>query len=371
MSSTSAQRVRWVIPVVNPRRASLRYRCLYPMRELLLRGRDVGIWKEGENIDSSLTLVFDAWTLFPTTGSLATSEAMVNLASTAKQKGARIVLDNCDNQFASVTQTTEWNLGLDRLRKLGSSAHVIVTCSHALSAAMQMNIDGTAEYIVIDDPIEERIWYPSDTFFRSLFSIRRIYSWLKLLKHRIDLMKSSRGQRCTPLVWFGSHGNQFSPGGMSDVLPLKPILERVAESHPISLTIISNQRKKFETNFRNWRIPTYYLEWDRVTFLAALRMHVISIIPSIDNAFTRCKSSNRLTLSIHHGLSVVADPVPSYQAYSDVARIGDWENNLRAMLSDEKKRILALARNQEVVWKKNSISEIAGHWDRLFFPSDL
>lgn len=361
------QRVRWVVPVVNPRRASLRYRCLYPMQELARRGQDVGIWQDGDAIDPSLTLVFDAWALFTTTSSPATAGAMVELAEAARAKGARIIVDNCDNQFASTAESTEWSHGLDRLRRLGRAADVIVSCSQALSDAMQAHLDSPARHVVIDDPIEEQIAYPDDTFFKSLLSPGRKLAWVRVLRHRIALLREQFTGR-TPLVWFGSHGNQFSPGGMSDILPLRHVLERVAESHPISLTIISNQRQKFDANFQRWCIPTHYLEWDRITFLRALKMHEISIIPSVDNAFTRCKSSNRLTLSIHHGLSVVADPIPSYQVYADVARIGDWERNLRELLSDKQGRKSDLVRCQNYVCARNSIATIADNWGHLLFP---
>ena len=366
----TTHRVRWVVPVVNPRRASLRYRCLYPMQELLARGRDVGIWQAGEAVDASLTLVFDAWTLFPTTSSADTAETIAEMANTAQCKGARIVLDNCDNQFASAARSPEWSHGLDLLQRVGQVAVVIVTCSQALSDAMQSHIDSSAQYVVIDDPIEERIRYPDDTFLKSLFSIRQKVAWLRALKHRSALARDQLVGR-TPLVWFGSHGNHFSPGGMSDILPLRPILERVDEARPISLTIISNQRKKFDSYFQNWRIPTHYLEWDRVTFITALKMHKISIIPSVDNAFTRCKSSNRLVLSIHHGLSVVADAIPSYQAYADVAKIGDWERNILSLLNEADGRRLEVIRCQRAVRIRNGNSRIADLWDQLLFDKKV
>jgi hypothetical protein len=369
MRDLTLYRARWVAPVINPRRASLRYRCLYPMQELLRRGKDVGIWRTGEPIDSSLALVFDAWTLFTTTNSKAAADAVVELAVAAQGKGALIVLDNCDNQFASVTQSPEWSYSLSLLQRLGRMADVLVSCSQALSDAMRLHVGGLAQHVVIDDPIEEKIAYPDDLLIKSFFSVRQKLAWLQAIKLRAALIKDQLNGR-TPLVWFGSHGNHFSPGGMSDILPLRSVLERVAESHPISLTIISNQRKKFDAEFHQWSIPTHYLEWDRVTFLVALKMHEISIIPSVENAFTRCKSSNRLTLSIHHGLSVIADPVPSYKTYSDVARIGEWEVNLHSLLSDAKRRRSDRADFQNIVRGRNSVSVVADHWDSVILHRD-
>ena len=366
MDISSPHRVRWVVPAFNPRRASLRYRCIYPAQELLNRGRDVGIWQSGDSVDASLTLVFDAWTLFTTTNSLATAQNLVDLAKTARQKGACIVLDNCDNQFAAITQSTDWSRGLELLQELGHVAHVIVTCSQSLCEAMQANIGGTARHVVIDDPIEEKIRFPDETFLTTFLSIRQKLAWLRVMNLRYQLARD-RLTGHTPLVWFGSHGNQFSPGGMNDILPLRPIFERVAKSNPISLTIISNQRKKFDLGFKNWNFPTHYLEWDRVNFLAALKMHEISIIPSVDNAFTRCKSSNRLTLSIYHGLSVVADPIPSYESYRDIARIGNWENNLQSLLNNVTNRRENLILHKAIVCERNSISKVTDHWENLFF----
>lgn len=360
------QRTRWVAPVVNPRRASLRYRCLYPMQELKRRGQNVGIWRDGEIIDATLTLVFDAWTLFTTTSSATTAEAVVELAISAKRQGVRIILDNCDNQFSNTTDSLDWRGGLDRLQQLGRIADVVVSCSYALSDAMQFHLSGNAKFIVIDDPIEERIQYPDDTLLKSLLSPRQKMAWLRALRHRAELMLDHVAGR-TPLVWFGSHGNQFAPGGMSDIVPLLPVMERVAGSNPISLTIISNHRKKFDDIFQRCPIPTHYLEWDRITFLTVLKMHDISIIPSVDNAFTRCKSSNRLTLSIHHGLSVIADSIPSYQDYADVALLGNWEANLRALLSNAAARNLNLQSKQKNVRSRNSLSVIADCWSDLLF----
>ena len=314
--------------------------------------------------------MFDAWTVFTTTNPLDDAEALVQLAELAGQKGARIVLDNCDNQFANVTESVEWRNGLERLRRLGQAADVFVSCSNALSDAMQSHISSAAQHVVIDDPIEEQITYPDDMFLKSLFSVKQKVAWLRALKHGIALANDKLAGRAL-LVWFGSHGNQFSPGGMNDILPLRPILEQVAESHPISLTVISNHRKKFEANFLGWNFPTHYLEWDRVTFLHALKAHEISIIPSMENAFTRCKSSNRLTLSIHHGLSVVADPVPSYLAFKDAVRIGNWESNLRQLLASPTQRHADLLSAQAMVRSRVGLSQIAMQWSRALFPGAL
>jgi hypothetical protein len=71
-----------------------------------------------------------------------------------------------------------------------------------------------------------------------------------------------------------------------------------------------------------------------------------------------------LTLSIHHGLSVVADPIPSYQSYAEFG-LATWEQNLRPFCLDDVNRRNSDLRCQ-IVRARNGVTTIADHWDRLF-----
>jgi hypothetical protein len=175
----------------------------------------------------------------------------------------------------------------------------------------------------------------------------------------------------TPLVWFGSHGNPFSDVGMLDLLRVAGTLEEINRRYPISLTVISNHRSKFESHFAGWKIPVHYLDWDRVTFLAALRLHDISLIPIGVNDFTRCKSANRLILSLFHGLAVVADDIPSYREFCEVARIADWREGLTAYVADPRVRERDVAGGRLLINERYSLSAIAQHWRQALFPALL
>jgi hypothetical protein len=336
------------------------------MAALQSRGRDAQIYDAGESLAPRTSVVFDAWMLFPSNSNAESSEHLVGLASKLKQKGAFVVLDNCDNQFASTTTRSDWQAGLDRLRRLAAIADVIVCCSEALVQAMHENLNVAAKYKVIDDPIEESIRYPGDSKLKMLLSPARKLAGIKLLALGARIFQL-RTLGYTPIVWFGSHGNQFSPGGMLDILPLKETLESVNRSHRIQLTLISNHRRKFDDNFRNWRFPVHYLEWDRANFMLALKLHEISIIPSTDNPFTRCKSTNRLTLSLHQGLSVIADPIPSYLSYSELVKIGNWRESLIDLLSNRSMRRRQLIQAQTAAWSRAGIERIASDWENVLF----
>lgn len=369
--SVSAQlsdaRAYWVAHEINPRRASLRYRCLYPLGELQRRGWPASIYRYGDSYSNGTPFVFDAWQLFPSVNHEKKADELMNFARMLRAANAKIIVDNCDNQFSAYSELSSWGVGLERLRQLGAIADVMVCCSTALAQALQAQISGPARYCVIDDPIEEKISYPGESKFKRLISPAENFARIKLfiLANKIRLLKIT--ERRTPLVWYGSHGNQFSPGGMLDILSLRSILERINNVYPISLTIISNNRKKFQCNFSNWNFPILYLEWDRANFLQALPLHDISILPVEENSFTQCKSSNRLTLSIYHGVLPVASAIPSYVQFSDLVRLGNWEENLLELLSDRTVRQSELANAQIFIHRSHCLAAISDEWQNLLF----
>ena len=151
---------------------------------------------------------------------------------------------------------------------------------------------------------------------------------------------------------------------MLDLLHVLPALKEIAKDRAISLTIISNNRGKFEQHFSQLDFPTHYLDWDRVTFLQALRLHDIALLPVVDNAFTRCKSANRLSLALHHGLNVVADALPSYQRFAACSQIGQWQEGLEAYLGDASLRAEHLRSGQALVQQHFGPQAITSQWLR-------
>ena len=136
--------------------------------------------------------------------------------------------------------------------------------------------------------------------------------------------------------------------------------------HPLSLTIISNSRRKYRKIFSRWAIPIEYLEWSPNTFLDALRAHSVALIPISTNPFTFCKSNNRLALALHSGLAVVADPIPSYAEFSGACQLANWEGGLRSYLADPLLRARHVAAGRELVEQHSSLYQIVNQWEDLF-----
>ncbi len=357
-------RAAWYLPEVVERRAGLRYRCLYPLAQLRKRGFDVGLLAPGDaqNFD---TVVFDAWGLFPTTAGERQAEASLRLAMELKLRGVKIVLDNCDNQFAGAPSEA-WQRACQRLRNLALLADRVVTCSPTLADEMMNECQLQSRPLVIGDPIETEIRYSSDRLLKSLLSPSRKLSWLRYLRHRYRLGRD-RSAGAMPLVWFGSHGNGFAEGGMLDLKRISPIMARVHQKHPLSLTVISNNRPKFDAEFARLPFPTHYLEWDRINFLASLRLHAISVIPVTANRFTACKSANRVALSLHHGLNVAADSIPSYEEFSAVCALDNWEQGLTNYVSKPALRQAHQEEGAKLATARFSAEQVADRWAQALF----
>jgi glycosyltransferase involved in cell wall biosynthesis len=229
----------------------------------------------------------------------------------------------------------------------------------ALARLLAEEVRGLRPPTVIGDAVETAITCDSGTRWSRWRSGRR----LRWLQHEIA---HDRTQDRVPLIWFGNHGSPYAEGGMLDLLRIQGVLEAASRRHPVSLTVISNSRRKFLQAVAPWRIPTRYVEWHPSTFLSALALHAIAVIPSADNPFTRCKTNNRLALALAMGLAVVADPVPSYEPFARVTRIGDWENGLEDYLSSPEARARDVAAGKELVFRDWSIERIADQWQQFY-----
>jgi hypothetical protein len=349
----------WYAPDANDRRAGLRYRCVYPIQALCNLGVHAELFDARRDAGYDV-VAFDAWTLFPTVGGTTGASQAVTLAQSLKARGTRVLLDNCDNQFAG-KPTAAWRQACEHVRTLARLADHVVTCSEELAAVMQAECGLGTLPTVIGDPVEERITYRSDHWLRALVSPARKASWWRYLQHR-QRIGAERARGVTPLVWFGSHGNAFADAGMTDLARLLPLLAQLNAEHPLSLTVISNHRGKFDAHFGGQTFASHYLDWDRITFLASLRLHDIALLPITHNDFTRCKSANRLTLALHHGLNVVADGIPSYREFQGCTFLDDWPGGLRAYLGSPELRRRHREAGRVLAQARYALPHVAQQW---------
>jgi hypothetical protein len=185
--------------------------------------------------------------------------------------------------------------------------------------------------------------------------------------YKLDkFISANHVNRTTHLVWFGNHKAGYKDSGLAHVNKIRPMLEKVNQSDPLALTVISNSRDVFDQVFTGWQLPVFYLDWSAHTFYKAMKRHKIAVIPIDVNEFTKVKTNNRIALSLFLGLGVVADSIDSYQVFSDCSFLDCWESGLRSYLEQPELLDEHAQCARRLIQEKFSIEIIASKWRELF-----
>ena len=136
----------------------------------------------------------------------------------------------------------------------------------------------------------------------------------------------------------------------------------LAARAPVSLSVISNDERKFRRLFAGWRLPGTYLPWHAHTFSRALRLHSLCVVPVGLNPFTRCKTNNRVATALLHGLNVVATRIPGYDEFGEQVVLDDWGFGLGAYLDDAQRRRRDIEAGRQRLAQHYSLAAIAARW---------
>jgi len=326
--------------------ASVRIRCLNPLRELQARGYPV------ERFDPRRRDRYAAVIFSKRYDDVAYAEAR-----RLRARGAHVVLDLCDNHFHNPDNLAVLRAAAAQLRRMADEADVLVASTEAMADALRAEVGPGRQVTVIGDAVETTVEGVSGPPWSRWWARRR----LRDLGSRLE-WDAAR----TPLVWFGSHGGPSGDHGMGDLESVRPVIESLGGEHPVSLTVISNSAEKYDRLIRPWSVPTHYLQWNADTFLAALRLHRIAVLPIRESPFTRCKTNNRLVTALAAGVAVVATGIPSYRPFADCCALDDWLGGLRRYILDAEKRRRDVTAGQRLVERDWVVPVIADQWQRLF-----
>lgn len=351
----------------NPRKAGFRLRCLYPMSELQKRGLNIEYFNIKYPNEYQVVIV-DAWSFFITPTEQANE--LLNSIKIFNNHGGRLIIDNCDNPFYTQRTPPHWEQSLNYLRTALKLADHWVVCSKALEEELINNttIIPKKPTTIIGDPIEPVIKIQEDSIIKSILSWRRKLAMLKLINYKYKLISHIK-KGATPIVWYGNQGVQFSEGGMSDIIYVSDHLEKIHKKYPLVLGIISNNFQKYVELEKKINIPMIYLEWDRTTFISALKLHKLAIIPIQHNPFTRCKSNNRLLLSLYHGLGVIADKIPSYMDFKNMCKLDNWEEGLKEYINHPEILEKDLKEAKAYIEKQWMLKNIADQWQDVIIST--
>lgn len=281
-------------------------------------------------------------------------------AEQLKQAGTRVVFDLCDNHFYNPKGLPEWRQRAQDLRQMAELADAVVVSTAALAEIVAAECALKRAPIIVRDALDNLDSVPVPLKHR----IRQALP-AQLLMRRV---RAARDQGRLPLLWFGHHGRSYAEGGMLDLLRIRSELETLNPRLPLHLTVLSNQREKFDANFRDWTFPVTYGTWNPQHFGDIARLHAIALIPAQDNPFTRVKSENRVVTAFAHGLAVVADPIPSYRAFSDALCFGDWARSIERYGSDAALRLGHVEAGRQRSLELCGIEPIARRWLAVIAP---
>jgi hypothetical protein len=332
----------------NPNTASYRLRCLRVMQGLQHCGVISRLYSDGD-VPENLVLSkrYDPLSI------QKALELKTNL-------GTKLYLDICDNHFYFKTPEPDAINRADQLRSAVKSVDVVIASSEYLAEVVRNESGNCTPVVVIGDLVE----FPHEAGLLEKIRYSIPFLRLKILEFAINKLGPVKSRR---FVWFGNHGGGYADGGMNDLQTIRTYLEDAHREAPVSLTIISNSRGKYKKLTEGWKVPVFYIPWNKTFFSVALRLHGISVIPIQKNPFTMAKTNNRVATSLIHGLRVIADEIPSYAYYKEFIIMNEWKNAflMPAMLTPPHRNVF----NVEYFREENE--KIIGAWASIFSDAVL
>jgi len=305
--------------------ASARYRVLLPAQGLEHHG-----WKS-EFVNEATAVAVGGWGAcvprpFDTVVISKVFDAFsLSLAKDAKDRGARLIVDFCDDHFEHAKRGP-W------LKELLALADVLVASTETLANVIA-GYRGQSPH-VISDPVEFSMQEP-------------------LFKPEATLN----------LLWFGHASN------LDTLINWLPKLSAFVQQRAVLLTVVSdlpNQGGEL-TPFIVEGLNIKYLPWSIESTEASLNACDIVVIPTLAKDFKKTKSPNRLLEACWAGKFVVAGQLPAYMPFCDVAWVADdlvegiqWALDNPGLVRE---KILAA---QKIISHSHSQSSIALAWEALF-----
>lgn len=332
--------------------ASVRMRCLQPLGELQRRGLRLELFDRAAPQRYSAVLFSKCY-----------DDRALAEVKELRRRGARILFDLCDNHFHVESMTPGLAKRASQLKAMLEQVDGLVTSTPALADVLKTQLTQPRPIAVVDDVVETELPAP----WRPLRARLRAVRELKLLKRELA---GERAAGRTPLVWFGVHGGPYARCGIVDLARIRDVLHDLDRRQPLSLTVISNSRGRYEDVVGGWSIRRRYVEWHPATFLPALRDHAAAVIPITPSPYTRCKSHNRPAQALAAGLAVVADSIPSYEVLRPYLRLDDWVAGLEAYLGDPALRVRDAVAGGAYVRRRYSAEAVADQWQRVLVGAE-
>jgi hypothetical protein len=324
--------VTWIVSGAIDRRAdgrlispiaSVRYRVLYIAEHLATRGHRVDMIQAGLQVDTpQLESPLRADVVIMSKGLF---EGSVAIANRAKQLGAHVLVDLCDDHFDTLFRETYLSL---------CSLAEGITASTPMMARVIAQRAGR-EATVIGDPFEAPYGEPR---FQPAQRVR--------------------------LLWFGH------PSNFDTLAAMMPRLIEFTQERPVELHVVSENFANITaalaqvSHKHGPHLLTRFTPWSQDATWHALAECDAVLIPSLPTEAKLVKSPNRLVESIRCGRFVAAFPLPSYQPFSHGAWLGqDVTDGLRWALANPTEVLNRIRCGQRFVADNFSSDILARAWE--------
>jgi len=331
--------IGWKPKYYDPMVASVRYRCLSPLRELRRRGLDVELYSEARWQEYSAIIFSKLY-----------DDANRSLAKRFKESGKTVILDICDNHFYNPYNLEKFERVRTHLIEMLQLADIVITSTEALAEVLTEESRLNLSPVVIGDAIEE-----------GQAIAKRTFAWWDMVSSFVERRKI-REERVFRLLWFGIHGGENAPYGMKDILTQKELLIKVSRQYPIELVVLSNSREKYLRLIRPLPFPTRYYEWGTISLARLFQRCKINIIPISKNPFTLCKTNNRLASALYMGLPTIADEIPSYRDLAPFCVLDEWDKGFERYITDHESARRQAGSSRQYITSHYSMDRLVKKW---------
>jgi hypothetical protein len=343
VTSAPKSRVAFYAARYSPRKASIRLRVLEPIAALRDIGVEAGRYPRLRSVDDCAAVVI----------SKAFGRGAIKAAATARRQGCGLIFDICDNRYAG-KQTPLRAAKARRTSALLASADIVTVPTQRMGDLLvECAPDIAGRVRVVPDMLDD----VAGGSGASLSLLDRF--WLSRLD-RFHMMHDG-ALHC---VWFGN--NMAGVSGLDQIGPAIAELRHFAQTHPVTLTIISNKAGLYRRASREWGIPSFYLPWSLGSFGTALRAHRVAIIPVARNAYSAGKSINRPATAIMAGLGVIADSIQSYEELRPFIALDDWQGGLSRYAYGWEAEADRLAQARAHLDARYGRQRVAERWREIF-----
>jgi glycosyltransferase involved in cell wall biosynthesis len=372
IASGAMQTVCWRLSAWDPDIASVRYRAAIPARHLADRGVASRFSAAGYGVLEPAPP--DAVVFVKAFG-----EHDMSLAYEAKHAGIPVLLDVCDNVFASGYRAHS----PENLRRMADVATGVVTTGPALADVLRAELGPELPLHVVPDPVET----PEDVAAASgSVLLQRLGRAVRERRADIPLAVAGgvvRGlvpafRRAFPrtettelpqVLWFGNVGSITPRFGIVNLADVAAELEAAAREVPFRLLVVTSDQTAYRKHIEPLALETAFAPWDRLTIFHHLRESDVVILPNSRDEFSLCKSANRATLAFSQGVPVVATRIPSLDPLAGSILFDDLGGGVLAYLRDRELAVDHVRRASEVIEREFAARVVADRWREVLAAS--